>query len=66
MTLSLNAADRAHVVDHDRIALSGSAAELAEDPSVKRAYLGEDAEVGAIVADAARVDHAGSRIEIPS
>jgi branched-chain amino acid transport system ATP-binding protein len=48
MTLSLSAADRGYVLDHGRIALSGSAAELADDPSVVRAYLGEDTGVGAI------------------
>jgi branched-chain amino acid transport system ATP-binding protein len=48
MTLSLNAADRGYVLDHGRIALSGSAAVLADDPSVVRAYLGEDTGAGAI------------------
>ena len=47
MTLSLNAPDRGYVLDHGRIALSGPQ-ELADDPGVVRANLGEDTGVGAI------------------
>jgi branched-chain amino acid transport system ATP-binding protein len=37
---SLAIADRAYVIDHGRVAVSASAAELADDPRVKAAYLG--------------------------
>jgi branched-chain amino acid transport system ATP-binding protein len=37
---SLAIATRAYVVEHGRVALSGTAAELAEDPRLKAAYLG--------------------------
>ncbi|HUI96017.1 MAG TPA: ABC transporter ATP-binding protein [Xanthobacteraceae bacterium] len=40
MTLGLSAADRAYVIDQGRIALSGTATELAGDPRVVAAYLG--------------------------
>ncbi len=40
MTLGLSAADRAYVIDHGRIVLSGPAAELATDRRVVDAYLG--------------------------
>jgi len=40
MTLGLSAADRAYVIDHGRIVLSGSAAELATDSRVVDTYLG--------------------------
>jgi len=37
---SLKMADRAHVLENGRVALSGSGAELLADPAVRRAYLG--------------------------
>jgi branched-chain amino acid transport system ATP-binding protein len=40
LTLGLSAADRAYVLDHGRIALSGTAAELAADHRVVDTYLG--------------------------
>ena len=40
MTLGLSAADRAYVIDHGRIVLSGPAAELATDSRVVDTYLG--------------------------
>ncbi len=40
LTLGLSAADRAYVIDHGRIALSGPAAELAQDHRVVDTYLG--------------------------
>ncbi|MEM7322329.1 MAG: ABC transporter ATP-binding protein [Actinomycetota bacterium] len=38
--LALDLADRAYVLDHGRITLSGSSEELAADPAVRTAYLG--------------------------
>ena len=38
--LALGLADRGYVLDHGRIALTGTADELANDPGVRRAYLG--------------------------
>ena len=38
--VALDAADRAYVLESGRVALSGSAAELKDDPGVRRAYLG--------------------------
>ena len=38
--LALDLADRGYVLDHGRIALSGTSEELAADPEVQRAYLG--------------------------
>ena len=38
--LALDLADRGYVLDHGRIALTGTAAELAVDPGVRQAYLG--------------------------
>ncbi len=40
LTLGLSAADRGYVMDHGRIVISGSAAELAQDKRVADAYLG--------------------------
>jgi branched-chain amino acid transport system ATP-binding protein len=40
LTLGLSAADRAYVLDHGRIVLSGTAAEMASDQRVADAYLG--------------------------
>jgi branched-chain amino acid transport system ATP-binding protein len=40
MALGLSAADRAYVIDHGRIVLSGPAADLATDRRVVNAYLG--------------------------
>ncbi len=40
LTLGLSAADRAYVLDHGRIVLSGSASELANDRRVVDTYLG--------------------------
>jgi branched-chain amino acid transport system ATP-binding protein len=40
LTLGLSAADRAYVIDHGRIVLSGTAAELGEDRRVVDTYLG--------------------------
>jgi branched-chain amino acid transport system ATP-binding protein len=37
---SLEIADRAYVLEHGRFALSGPAAQVREDPELKRAYLG--------------------------
>ncbi|WP_137180833.1 ABC transporter ATP-binding protein [Roseomonas sp. AR75] len=37
---SLDIADRAYVLEHGRFALSGPAAQVREDPELKRAYLG--------------------------
>lgn len=37
---SLRMADRAHVLENGRVALSGSGAELLAEPGVRRAYLG--------------------------
>ncbi|MDH3293349.1 MAG: ABC transporter ATP-binding protein [Acidimicrobiia bacterium] len=38
--LALDLAHRAYVLDHGRITLSGTSAELARDPAVRQAYLG--------------------------
>lgn len=38
--LALALADRGYVLDHGRIQLTGTSAELADDPEVRRAYLG--------------------------
>lgn len=38
--LALDLADRGYVLDHGRITLTGSSAELAQDPGVRQAYLG--------------------------
>ena len=38
--VALDAADRAYVLESGRVALTGSAAELKDDPGVRRAYLG--------------------------
>ena len=38
--LALELTERAYVLDHGRITLSGTSAELAEDPAVRQAYLG--------------------------
>ena len=40
LTLGLSAADRAYVLDHGRVVLSGTAAELADDRRVVDTYLG--------------------------
>jgi branched-chain amino acid transport system ATP-binding protein len=40
MSLGLSSADRAYVLDHGCIVLSGTAEELNGDPRVVRAYLG--------------------------
>ncbi|MDR2625612.1 MAG: ABC transporter ATP-binding protein [Zoogloeaceae bacterium] len=39
-TLALQIASRGIVLEHGRVALSGTAAELAQNPGVRRAYLG--------------------------
>src|SRR2546425_57364 len=38
--VALDAADRAYVLENGRVALSGKAADVKEDPGVRRAYLG--------------------------
>ena len=38
--VALDAADRAYVLENGRIALSGGAADVRDDPGVRRAYLG--------------------------
>jgi branched-chain amino acid transport system ATP-binding protein len=38
--VALDAANRAYVLENGRVALSGPAAEVKEDPGVRRAYLG--------------------------
>src|SRR5437870_1068046 len=38
--VALDAADRAYVLENGRVVLSGAAAEVKEDPGVRRAYLG--------------------------
>jgi len=38
--VALDAADRAYVLENGRVALTGSAAELKDDPGVRKAYLG--------------------------
>ncbi len=38
--LALGLADRGYVLDHGRIELTGTSQELADDPGVRRAYLG--------------------------
>jgi len=38
--VALDAASRAYVLENGRVALSGAAAEVKEDPGVRRAYLG--------------------------
>jgi branched-chain amino acid transport system ATP-binding protein len=38
--LALELASRGHVIDHGRLTLSGTSAELADNPDVQRAYLG--------------------------
>ena len=40
VVLALEVADRGYVLENGRVALSGAAAELAENPQVKQAYLG--------------------------
>jgi branched-chain amino acid transport system ATP-binding protein len=40
LALGLSAADRGYVIDHGRIVLEGSAAELAADKRVADTYLG--------------------------
>jgi branched-chain amino acid transport system ATP-binding protein len=37
---SLAVASRAYVIEHGRVGLSGPAADLADDPRLKAAYLG--------------------------
>jgi branched-chain amino acid transport system ATP-binding protein len=39
--MALSIARRGYVLETGRIALEGSAGDLAEDPEVRRAYLGE-------------------------
>jgi ABC-type branched-subunit amino acid transport system ATPase component len=39
-TVALELADRAYVLENGRVTLSGPARELAQNPEVKRAYLG--------------------------
>lgn len=38
--VALDAADRAYVLENGRVALSGAAADVKDDPGVRRAYLG--------------------------
>jgi branched-chain amino acid transport system ATP-binding protein len=38
--VALDAASRAYVLENGRVVLSGAAAEVKEDPGVRRAYLG--------------------------
>jgi len=38
--VALDAANRAYVLENGRVALSGAAADVKEDPGVRRAYLG--------------------------
>ena len=38
--VALDAANRAYVLENGRVALSGKAADVKEDPGVRRAYLG--------------------------
>jgi branched-chain amino acid transport system ATP-binding protein len=38
--VALDAADRAYVLENGRVALSGPAAEVRDDPGVRKAYLG--------------------------
>jgi branched-chain amino acid transport system ATP-binding protein len=38
--LALRLADRGYVLENGRVVLSGSSGELAENPDVRRAYLG--------------------------
>jgi branched-chain amino acid transport system ATP-binding protein len=40
LSLGLSAADRAYVLDHGRVVLSGTAAELSNDRRVVDTYLG--------------------------
>jgi branched-chain amino acid transport system ATP-binding protein len=40
VVVALEAADRGYVLENGRIALSGSARELQDDPAVRKAYLG--------------------------
>jgi branched-chain amino acid transport system ATP-binding protein len=38
--VALDVADRAYVLENGRIALSGKASELKDDPGIRKAYLG--------------------------
>ncbi|HEX9548297.1 MAG TPA: ABC transporter ATP-binding protein, partial [Acidimicrobiales bacterium] len=38
--VALDAADRAYVLENGRVVLSGAAAEVKDDPRVRKAYLG--------------------------
>ena len=38
--VALEAADRGYVLENGRVALSGRAAELKDDPAIRKAYLG--------------------------
>ncbi len=38
--VALDAADRAYVLENGRVVLSGAAAEVKNDPGVRKAYLG--------------------------
>jgi len=38
--IALDAASRAYVLENGRVVLSGAAAEVKEDPGVRKAYLG--------------------------
>jgi branched-chain amino acid transport system ATP-binding protein len=38
--VALDVADRAYVLENGRIAMSGPAAELKDDPGIRKAYLG--------------------------
>jgi ABC-type branched-subunit amino acid transport system ATPase component len=38
--VALDVADRAYVLENGRIVMSGNAAELKDDPGIRKAYLG--------------------------
>jgi branched-chain amino acid transport system ATP-binding protein len=38
--VALDAADRAYVLENGRVALSGAAGKVRDDPGVRKAYLG--------------------------
>jgi branched-chain amino acid transport system ATP-binding protein len=47
VTLTLQIADRAYVIDRGRIVLSGGARALLDDPTIKASYLGGQQEAHA-------------------
>ena len=53
--MTLRLADRAYVLEHGRVTLHGPAGELAEDPRIRKAYLGLETAAPEPAPDNARV-----------